>query len=424
MLVSLIALGMAMAFVSADRQSPTSRALAAAFAWMGVAIWSNVVVVGLWQWPPETSRWLALPEVLAAIYILEWILRVRRMVPVAPGVNVRFGDRVLRSGQAVSVLYALFSLLWPDLRDSHFLRAASDPRLFLSAGFWLFAAPLLYAMLAGTAAMALLLNRRPERGETLRVLAMGAATPLFVAGFVLPLDAAALAVALGEIIFLIGATHYHVLQGQRGQFLSRFLSPQVARLVAERGIDRAMQEDLREITVVSCDLRGFTAYAAAHPSSRVLQVLREYYEAVGAVVSSYGGTIKDYAGDGVLILVGAPLPIDGHARCGLDMASRIRAEVLRRSQAWSVPGYPLGLGVGVASGAVTVGVIGASARLEYSAVGSPVNLASRLCEQAASGEILVDARTAELAGLAALEARAAVGLKGFGDAVPHFALAG
>lgn len=422
-LVSLIALGMGIAFVSADRQSPTSRALAAAFAWIGIAIYSNVVVVGLEQWPPGEARWLAVPEVLSAWYILEWILRVRRMVPVAPGINVRFGDRVLRSGQAVSLLYGVFSLGWPELRASHFLRAATDPQLFLSGGFWIFAGPLLYAMLAGTAGMALLLNRRPDRGETLRVLAMGAASPLFVAGFILPLDAAALSVALGEIIFFIGATHYHVLQGQRGQFMSRFLSPQVARLVAERGIDRAMQEDLREITVVCCDLRGFTAYAAAHPSSRVLQVLREYYDAVGLVVADFGATIKDFAGDGVLILVGAPLPIDHHAQCGLEMARRIRGEVLKLSARWSVEQHHLGIGLGVATGAVTVGVIGASARLEYTAVGSPVNLASRLCEQADNGEILVDARTVDLAGAAGLQQRAALALKGFVEPVPHYLLA-
>src|SRR3546814_10103771 len=67
--------------------------------------------------------------------------------------------------------------------------------------------------------------------------------------------------------------------------MSRFLSPQVARLVAEQGLARAMQEDHREITIVCCDLRGFTPYAAARSSSQVLQVLREYYDAVGDVVS-------------------------------------------------------------------------------------------------------------------------------------------
>src|SRR3546814_10050422 len=80
--------------------------------------------------------------------------------------------------------------------------------------------------------------------------------------------------------------------------MSRFLSPQVARLVAEQGLARAMQEDHREITIVCCDLRGFTPYAAARSSSQVLQVLREYYDAVGDVVSRYGATIKDFAGDG------------------------------------------------------------------------------------------------------------------------------
>src|SRR5690606_5001387 len=113
----------------------------------------------------------------------------------------------------------------------------------------------------------LLLNRRPDRAEAIRVVAMALATPLFVAGFVLPVEYAALVVVIGEIVFLIGAVHYHVLQGQRGQFMSRFLSPQVARLVSEYGLAQAMRESSREISVVCCDLRGFTRYAAAHPSS-------------------------------------------------------------------------------------------------------------------------------------------------------------
>src|SRR3546814_10238298 len=92
-----------------------------------------------------------------------------------------------------------------------------------------------------------------------------------MAGFVLPVEGAAVSVIIGEIIFFIGSTHYHVLQGQRGQFMSRFLSPQVARLVAEQGLARAMQEDHREITIVCCDLRGFTPYAAARSSSQVLR---------------------------------------------------------------------------------------------------------------------------------------------------------
>jgi adenylate cyclase len=340
---------------------------------------------------------------------------------VAAGVDTRGGDYGLRLGQFSGLLYGLFSLLWPELRLSAFLRAADHPELFLSGGFWLFMAPIALAMLAGLAGILLLLNRRPDRAEAIRVVAMALATPLFVAGFVLPVHHAALSVVIGEIVFLIGAVHYHVLQGQRGQFLSRFLSPDVARLVSERGLDQAMRESSREITVVSCDLRGFTAYAAAHPSSQVLAVLREYYDDVGREAAAFGATIKDYAGDGVLILVGAPLPVAYHAQRGIELAQRIRAAGAALCRRWSRPGSPLGIGVGVATGMVTVGVVGSASRLEYTAVGSAVNLASRLCEQAGDGEILIDARSAELAASASLQARPPLELKGFAAPVPHFA---
>jgi adenylate cyclase len=419
-LVSLVALGMGAAFVSADRHSPASRALAGGFVFIGLSIYLNVVVPARHALSPAWSGWFALPEAIAIVCVLEWILRVRRTLPVAAGVDTRAGDYGLRLGQFSGLLYGLFSLLWPELRLSAFLRAADHPELFLSGGFWLFMAPIALAMLAGLAGILLLLNRRPDRAEAIRVVAMALATPLFVAGFVLPVDYAALSVVIGEIVFLMGAVHYHVLQGQRGQFLSRFLSPDVARLVSERGLDQAMRESNREITVVSCDLRGFTAYAAAHPSSEVLSVLREYYDDVGREAAAFGATIKDYAGDGVLILVGAPLPVAYHAQRGIELAQRIRAAGGALCQRWGRPGSPLGIGVGVATGTVTVGVVGSASRLEYTAVGPAVNLASRLCEQAGDGEILIDARSAGLAASTPLQARPPLELKGFAAPVPYF----
>ncbi|MEQ1438439.1 adenylate/guanylate cyclase domain-containing protein [Fontimonas sp. SYSU GA230001] len=423
LLVSLIALGIGIAFLSADRQSPASRALAGGFACIGLSIFGNVVLPAHLSIAPSWAGLLAVPEMLSIFFVLEWILRVRRMVPVAAGWNTRFGDRVLRAGQLSGLAYGLFSVFWPDVRDEHFIRAAAQPLIMLSPGFWMFMGPVLLAMMAGLVGIVLLLNRRPERGETIRVIAMALATPFFVSGFVLPLQQAAIAVAVGEVIFLIGAVHYHVLQGQRGQFMSRFLSPQVARLVSERGLDQAMRETSREISVVACDLRGFTAYAAAHPSSQVLAVLREYYDAVGREVAAFGATIKDFAGDGILILVGAPLPDTDHARHALALGSRIREVGLELTARWSRPGYALGIGVGIATGNVTVGVIGSASRLEYTAVGSAVNLASRLCEAAASGEVLVDARTAELGGPDGFDSRAPVALKGFAEPVTLYARA-
>lgn len=421
-LVSLIALGMAYAFLTADAQNRTSQALALSLASTGVSIFLNVSLVELAEHPPAWSGLLAIPDSVALVAMLEWLLGVRRTLPAARNLNTRFGDRILRVGQRIAMLYSVFSIAAPDWRIHYFMRAGEHPEVIGTWQFWLFSLPIELSGLTALVAIGLLLNRRPERNERVRVIAMAAAVPFFLAGFVLPYDWASISCVLGEIILMVGATRYYMVQGQRGQFMARFLSPDVARLVAERGLSTAMQENQLEITIVSCDLRGFTAYARVRPSKEVLQVLREYYDAVGAVVGEFGGTIKDYAGDGILVLVGAPLPLEDHAKRGVDLARRIREVCSDAAKRWSADGVPIGIGVGVASGVVTVGVIGSALQLEYTAVGSAVNLASRLCEQAANGEILLDARTQSLADAPSVVQRTPLRVKGFEEPVQLYAV--
>lgn len=419
-LVSLIALGMALAFLTADAHSRTSQALAIALASTGLAIFLNVSLIDMAGAAPSWSGWLAIPESVALIAMLEWLLRVRRTIPAAPGMNTRTGDRILRLGQFSGALYSVFAIAAPDLRLTYFVRAAGRVESLHDWQFWLFALPIEFAAMAGLAGIVLLLNRKPDRAERVRVLAMAAAVPFFLVGFILPVDLAAVSAVLGEIILLVGSVNYYMQQGQRGQFMARFLSPDVARMVSEQGLKRAMQENQLEITVVCCDLRGFTPFAAKAPSRQVLQVLRAYYDAVGEVVAESGGTIKDYAGDGILILVGAPIALPDHAQRGLNMAQGMRRRCQALTQTLRKQDVTLGIGIGVASGTVMVGVIG-SAALEYTAVGAAVNLASRLCEQAMDGEILIDARTRQLAPQVVLEDRAPLRIKGFAEPVAHFA---
>lgn len=424
-LVCLVALGMALAFISADRESPTSRWLALTFAFIGIAIDLNIVVPYQWDVPLWLQGLFAIPESLAIIALLEWISRVRRTVP-AGALDTRAGDQVLRLGQAAAVVYAVAAALAPEWRNEYFYGALARPGALGRLEFLVFAGPVFFAGTAGIFSMLLLLNRRPDRPERIRVLAMLGAVPFWAASFVLPLEFTAIAMIIGEVILMVGATQYHVLQGQRGQFMSRFLSPQVADLVRTRGLTEVMQESLQEITVVCCDLRGFTPYAQAHPSPHVLRVLRDYYDAVGAVVGAYGATIKDFAGDGILMLVGAPLPQADHARVGVEMARRVREAARGVARRASTGQHALGVGVGVASGPVTVGIIGSSGRYEYTAVGPAVNLASRLCELARDGEVLVAAETVAHCGDCrdnrALEPRQPVGVKGYAQPVALFNL--
>jgi len=293
--------------------------------------------------------------------------------------------------------------------------------------FYVFAVPLAVSLLLATVSGALMLRRRPDRAEALRGLAFLIGAPFMASGLILPLHLAPVSTAVGLLIFLVGAVQYHVTQGRRAQFMARFLSPQVAKLVSERGLKSATDEQTLQMSVVCCDLRGFTAFSSATSSKRVIQILREYYDAVGTAVAEFGGTIKDQAGDGVLVLVGAPIAFEDHAPRALELARRIRVSGIAVTARWSDEELQLGVGVGVASGFVTVGVIGAASRLEYTAVGPAVNLACRLCSEAAHGEILVDPRTLELLESEPLRAQLTPGkaltLKGFPTPVQSYQLA-
>jgi class 3 adenylate cyclase len=430
-IVALLALGMALAFIVADRQSPTSRALAW-FLWsIGVSIAIGTLIgLPLHMVPGRSvAAWegvFALPEMLAFIFAYEWVLRVRHTVP-ARNLSTRGADYGLRVAQGIAVIYGVVSLIYPALRVEHFINLRLSPGESVHPAFWLFAAPLTLSLLLGIAAGLLTLNRRPDRAEALRLQAFVIAAPFMASGLVVPVSAAPLLTAIGLLIFLVGAVQYHVTQGRRAQFMARFLAPQVAALVSERGLKSATEEKTLEISVVCCDLRGFTAFSAATSSQRVIQILREYYDAVGAAAATSGGTIKDQAGDGVLILVGAPISFADHAQRALNLARQIRASGMALTARWSDAEMQLGVGVGVASGFVTVGVIGSASRLEYTAVGPAVNLASRLCSEAAHGEVLVDVRTTEIlsAGSPASELRPgeALRLKGFPQPVKSYVLA-
>ncbi|MGQ0511361.1 MAG: adenylate/guanylate cyclase domain-containing protein [Betaproteobacteria bacterium] len=419
-ITSLLAMGMALAFIIADRNSPTSRALALFLVSIGIAIGIGSQISYPRHFRGEIAAWdglLAIPESMAFFFAYEWILRVRRTVPAA-GLKTSGPDKLLRVAQGLTLFYLAASIAFPVERATKFLNAGfreaferGTPEL------WLFALPLTLSLALGLFSGLLMLRRRPDRAESLRLIAFAVAAPFMASGMVLPNTLAPVSMAVGLLIFLIGAVQYHVIQGQRAQFMSRFLSPQVAQLVARRGLKSATDEQTLELSVVVCDLRGFTAFSSATPPERVIKILREYYDAVGAAAAAVGGTIKDQAGDGVLILVGAPIAFEDHAARALDLAKRLRTAGREVTDRWSDAELRLGMGVAVASGKVTVGVIGGASRLEYTAVGAAVNLASRLCSEAAHGEVLVAERTRRLVEASALVRELTPGmslaLKGF-----------
>jgi len=429
-ITTLLAMGMALAFIIADRSSPTSRALALFLVSLGLAIGVGTQIAYPLHYRGVISAWdglFAIPEALAFFFAYEWILRVRRTVPAA-GLKTSGPDRLLRVAQALVVFYVLAAIAYPKLRVEKFLNAGFH-EVFMAAEpeFWLFAMPLTISLVLSLFSGLMMLRRRPDKAEATRLIAFAVAAPFMASGMVLPPTIAPVTTAIGLLIFLVGGVQYHVIQGQRAHFMAKFLSPQVAELVGRRGLKSATDEQTLELSVVCCDLRGFTAFTAATSSQKVIRILREYYDAVGAAASECGGTIKDQAGDGVLILVGAPISFSDHAPRALGMARRIRETGMEITARWSDVDLRLGVGVGVASGFVTVGVIGAASRLEYTAVGPAVNLASRLCSEAEHGQVLIDPRTLELLGGEArshqLQLGEALKLKGFQQPVQSYTLA-
>ena len=205
--------------------------------------------------------------------------------------------------------------------------------------------------------------------------------------------------------------------------LKRFFSPQLAELILAGGADDPLESHRREITVVFLDLRGFTGFAEAVEPEEVMRALREFHAAMGARVLEFQGTLERFTGDGLMVFFNDPLPIQEPARRAAAMAFAMKADAERLSEAWARRGYALGLGVGIAQGYATVGAIGFEGRIDYGAIGSVTNLASRLCDLASPGEILVSQRVhAEIEASVTAEDLGAVSLHGFNRPVRAFKL--
>ncbi|MBI5265585.1 MAG: HAMP domain-containing protein [Bradyrhizobium sp.] len=180
---------------------------------------------------------------------------------------------------------------------------------------------------------------------------------------------------------------------ERIKRLERFLAPQVAQLIASSdGHGALLDSHRREVTVVFCDLRGFTAFTEATEPEEAMNVLREYHAALGELIFRYEGTLDRFSGDGVMVLFNAPIQFADHTRRAVKMAVEMRDSIGELTEKWKNRGHSLGFGVGVALGYATLGQVGFEQRWEYAAIGSVTNLASRLCGEAKAGQIVVSRR--------------------------------
>ena len=201
--------------------------------------------------------------------------------------------------------------------------------------------------------------------------------------------------------------------------LKSFFSPQLAEAILASGGEDLLKAHRREITVVFSDLRGFTQFTETVEPEDVMEVLRAYHQAMGAIINTHGGTLEHFAGDGIMIFFNDPMPTEFPAENASRMALAMQDAFVPVAAEWQRRGIDLGLGIGIATGYATLGAIGFEGRWGYAANGNVANLAARLCSEAKAGEILMDRRT--LAALHAVARTEDVGelmLKGFAKPVP------
>jgi class 3 adenylate cyclase len=179
---------------------------------------------------------------------------------------------------------------------------------------------------------------------------------------------------------------------ERMSRLRRFLPPQVADLIVASGTEKQLESHRREITALFCDLRGFTGFSENADPEDVMTVLREYHETLGASIVKYSGTLERYAGDGVMVVFNDPVPVENPALQAVLMALEMRDAIGALTETWRRWGHDIGFGIGISHGFATLGTIGFEGRFDYAAIGTVSNVASRLCDEAKPGQILVSSR--------------------------------
>lgn len=205
--------------------------------------------------------------------------------------------------------------------------------------------------------------------------------------------------------------------------LKRFLAPQVAELVDRKGDDGVLEGRRTEVVVVFCDLRGFTPFSAKATPDEVMTVLSEYYDALGGIITKYAATLTSFSGDGMMVLLNAPVPIAEPALRAVDMAVAMQRSVQGLIVGWREQGHRIGFGLGLAMGPATVGRIGYESRFDYTAIGTVVNLAARLCASAADGEILADVTIAEaVSGQRTMVTLGMRPIKGYDEKMPVYGI--
>jgi len=183
--------------------------------------------------------------------------------------------------------------------------------------------------------------------------------------------------------------------------LKQFFAPPLAELILSSGNERILESHRRDIAVLFCDLRGFTAFAEIAEPEEVIALLHDYHAALVPLIQASEGTLDRFVGDGLIVYFNDPLPCPNPAERAVGLAVAMRDAVGALAQGWRRRDYKIGFGIGIAQGYATLGQIGFEGRFDYSAIGTVINTAARLCEAANDGQILVTSRIAAAVAAAA-----------------------
>lgn len=206
----------------------------------------------------------------------------------------------------------------------------------------------------------------------------------------------------------------------------QFVTPAVAEFVLAQPDDFWKRGELRTVTILFADVRGFTSFSARVSPEEVVCALNEIFLLVIDAVQREGGILNKFIGDGLMALFGVPVPHEDHTQAAARAALRARDAIEALSELWrNMHQEPLRIGIGVNTGEVVAGCMGTKERAEYSVIGHAVNVAARLEEAAAPGQILLGPETAKcLRGTFELSGTITLKLHGLPKPVPVAELIG
>lgn len=174
--------------------------------------------------------------------------------------------------------------------------------------------------------------------------------------------------------------------------LKRYFPAAVVEAILTQGSDQLPKTERRHVTAVFVDIRGFTAFAEHAEPEDMLELLRDYHNAVGPLVERAGGVLDSYIGDGIMILFNGQRKIDHPALRAIQMALDMQTAFKLVRERWLRRTHDIGLGIGIAQGYASLGTIGFEGRWDYGAIGTVINVASRVCDMAKHGDVFMDSR--------------------------------